>query len=100
MIRRLVEAHYFSHHARPNAAQLKFWLLELRTPQLLQEVAHNHTRLARRLAARRPLLVPAVSGGLALLEHALLTEENHIRAEDKTYWSPLLKELENLRHPH
>ena len=100
MIRRLVEAHYFSHHARPNAAQLKFWLLELRTPQLLQEVAHNHTRLARRLAARRPLLVPAVSGGLALLEHALLAEENHIRAEDKTYWSPLLKELENLRHPH
>src|ERR1017187_3129058 len=37
MIRRLVEAHYFQHSAKAGAAQIKFWLLELRTPQLLMD---------------------------------------------------------------
>ena len=99
MIRRLVEAHYFSHHARPNAAQLKFWLLELRTPQLLLQVAQAHDRLTRRLAAQRPLLKHALAARSAPLERALLTEETGLRTADKTYWRPLLKELENLRHP-
>jgi hypothetical protein len=98
MIRRLAEAHYFSHCAKPRAAQIKFWLLELRTPQLLLEVAQVHAGLARRIAARRPLLKHAASGRLAQLERALADEENRLRAEDRTYWSPLLKELEKLRH--
>lgn len=99
MIRRLVEAHYFSNNAKPRAAQVKFWLRELRTPQLLSEVAQAHTSLARRLAAQRPLLSHAASGKLAQLENALVAEENRMRSEDKAYWSPLLKELESLRHP-
>jgi hypothetical protein len=41
----------------------------------------------------------ATAGKLRRLERALLAEENHVRAEDKAYWSPLLKELETLRHP-
>lgn len=98
MIRRLVEAHYFSH-AKPDAAQVKFWLMELRTPQLLLAVAQAHANLARRLAAKRPLLRPAASGKLAQLERALADEETRVRAEDKAYWRPLLKELEKLRHP-
>ncbi|MGH7952214.1 MAG: hypothetical protein ACREFE_09890 [Limisphaerales bacterium] len=98
MIRRLVEAHYFSHHARPDAARIKFWLMELRTPQLLLEVVQSHARLARRLAAKRPLLTHAISGRLASLERALSNEENNLRAADKAYWRPLLKELESLRH--
>lgn len=99
MIRRLVEAHYFSHHAKPRAAQIKFWLLELRTPQLLLELAQAHARLARRLVTRRPLLRHAAAGKLPALESALSEEENLMRAEDKAYWSPLLKEVERLRHP-
>ncbi len=35
MIRRLVEAHYFEHHANPKPAQVRFWMRELRTPDLL-----------------------------------------------------------------
>ena len=35
MIRRLVEAHYFQNNTKPNSAQIRFWLQELRTPQLL-----------------------------------------------------------------
>jgi len=54
MIRRLVEAHYFQHRAKPNPAQVRFWLRELRTPELLLEVARNNTTLCRRLASQRP----------------------------------------------
>ena len=99
MIRRLVEAHYFSHKDKPNTAQIKFWLRELRTPPLLLAIAKAHPSLARRLAARRPLLQSAASGKLGQLDRALVTEENRQRAEDKAYWSPLLRELESLRHP-
>ena len=99
MIRRLVEAHYFQHNVEPRAAQIKFWLLELRTPQLLLEVAQLHAGLARRLAAQRPLLRHAAAGKLAQLENALSVEENTMRTEDKAYWSPLIEELERLRHP-
>jgi hypothetical protein len=98
MIRRLVEAHYFSHNAKPGAPQIKFWLLELRTPQLLLEVAQAHAGLARRIATQRPLLKHAISGQLAQLERALFAEEASLRTKDKIYWSPLLKELERLRH--
>ena len=98
MIRRLVEAHYFSHNTRPGAAQIKFWLRELRTPQLLLEVAQAHAGLARRIATQRPLLKHAISGKRAQLERALRAEEAGLRTEDKIYWSPLLKELERLRH--
>ncbi len=99
MIRRLVEAHYFSHHSRPRAAQIKFWLLELRTPQLLLEVAPAYAGLARRLAAQRPLLRHAAAGKFATLDRALSVEEKNLRTEDKAYWLPLLKELESMRHP-
>lgn len=99
MIRRLVEAHYFSPKDKSNPAQIKFWLMELRTPQLLLAMAETHPRLALQLAAKRPLLRFAAADNLTQLENALVTEENKLRAEDKKYWSPLLTELESLRHP-
>ncbi len=98
MIRRLVEANYFENFKNPNAGRIKFWFMELRTPQLLIEAAQAHVRVARRLVIKRPLLKYAVSGRLAQLERALLAEEKNLRAEDKAYWLPLLKELEKLRH--
>src|SRR5262249_25397948 len=52
MIRRLVEAHYFQNSDRPNQAQILFWLEELRTPDLLKEVAQSHPALCQRLTAR------------------------------------------------
>src|SRR5437016_11725877 len=48
MIRRLVEAHYFQNREKPTAAQVKFWLRELRTPDLLIEVASSRTVLSRK----------------------------------------------------
>jgi hypothetical protein len=97
MIRRLVEAHYFQHSAKEGAAQIGFWLSELRTPQLLVEVAQAHADEARRLMARRPLLNHALAGKLGQLDRALLAEEKGVRTTDKAYWMPLLKELKRLR---
>ncbi len=98
MIRRLVEAHYFANNLKPRPAHIKFWLMELRTPELLLEIAQSHTLLAQGLAAKRPLLQQAALGELAQLEAALAAEENGLRAQDKAYWLPLRQELERLRH--
>jgi hypothetical protein len=98
MIRRLVEAHYFQNNAKPNPAQIRFWLQELRTPELLVEVARSNAVLCRRLVSQRRLLAKAASGNVGELERALNNEETAERARDKRYWLPLRAELENLRH--
>jgi hypothetical protein len=98
MIRRLVEAHYFQNSAKPNPAQIRFWLLELRTPQLLVEVAQRHTLLCRELISKRPLLAPAALGKMNKLVQVLMAEESAERERDRRYWLPLRAELEKLRH--
>jgi hypothetical protein len=98
MIRRLVEAHYFEHRAKPSAAHLRFWLRELRTAEILIALAADHARLCQRLAATRPLLAIAVRGrNRQALERALMAEEAAERARDRQYWLPLRAELERLR---
>ena len=98
MIRRLVEAHYFQNNTKPRPAQIRFWLQELRTPQLLVEVAQRHTLLWRELISKRPLLAHAALGKLEELELALTGEESAERERDRRYWLPLRAELEKLRH--
>jgi hypothetical protein len=98
MLRRLVEAHYFQHRNNPKPAQVKFWLQELRTPELLIELARSNAALCRRLAAVRPLLAHAATGNAKALERALDNEETAERERDKVYWLPLRQELEKLRH--
>lgn len=98
MIRRLVEAHYFEHQTRPKPAQVQFWFQELRTPELIIELASRYPAICRQLARQRRLLARAQSGKLTDLEHALLAEEIAERQRDKEYWLPLRRELEILRH--
>jgi hypothetical protein len=98
MIRRLVEAHYFQNSAKPNPAQIRFWLQELRTSQLLVEVAQRYAMLCRQLIPKRPLLAHAALGERKKLERALTAEESVERKLDRQYWLPLRAELEKLRH--
>jgi hypothetical protein len=98
MIRRLVEAHYFQYTGNPNSAQIRFWLRELRTPELIREVAQNHDAFCRRMIAQRPLLALAKTGMNKDLEQALKVEESSERERDRQYWLPLKVELEKLRH--
>jgi hypothetical protein len=98
MIRRLVEASFFENRRKPNSAQIRFWLAELRTPQLLVEIARTNPTVAKKLAAKRPLLRLALAGEAVKLEKALAAEELAEREKDRRYWLPLKKTLEKLRH--
>jgi hypothetical protein len=98
MIRRLVEAHYFQHRTKPKPAQIRFWLQELRTPELLMELARRYPAMCQRLAKERPLLAQVQVGEPLVLEQALFAEESAERQRDREYWLPLKAELENLRH--
>ncbi len=98
MIRRLLEAHFFQNQRKPKPAQIRFWFQELRTPELLVELANRYPATCRRLVGRRPLLAHAPDGGTARLEQAMLSEEAAERQRDKDYWAPLKAELEHLRH--
>ena len=97
MIRRLVEAHYFQYRGGPDRNKVLFWLRELRTPDLLIEVAQNSPGACRRLIAKRPLLAHVLSGHSAKVAEALATEEAQERERDRVYWAPLRKELEAVR---
>ena len=97
MIRRLVEADYFRHRVEPTAKQLRFWFLELRTPELLIDLASVHRDVWRRLMTQRPLLQLAGAGKQSDWIEALFEEERLEREADRKYWLPLKKELEQLR---
>jgi len=97
MVRRLMEAHYFQHRDHPTPARIRFWAFELRSPELLIEVARRHRRACERAARQRPLLRPAARGDQMALEAALREEEAREREADRRYWQPLRAELERIR---
>jgi hypothetical protein len=97
MIRRLVEVNYFSNRQAPTKTQIKFWFLELRTPQLLIELARQN-RISPQLLGRRPLLKSVQANNETRVAELLIEEEEKERKADRTYWIPLKKELETLRH--
>ena len=97
MIRRLLEADYFAGRDQPTQEQVEFWLLELRTPELLIETALAHPDIVSNVEAFRPLLKLASIGDAVLMAEALLSEEREQREADKEYWQPLKAELEQLR---
>lgn len=97
MLRRAVEAHYFQNRDHPTPAQTRFWMNELRTPELLVEVAHLHPSACQRALRRRPLLQHVIAGDPVMLKEALRQEETRERDADRRYWQPLRTELERLR---
>lgn len=98
MLQRLVEAHYLQHRTTPTPERQRFWLLEMRTAELLFEVVLAAPEIARELEAKRPLLRFADATELGELESALADEERAERERDRIYWQPLKVELEQLRH--
>jgi hypothetical protein len=97
MLARLVEADYAAHRAAATAERVRFWLRELRTPELLIRLAAEHPELTAAIAAHRGLLASALPGDEAALRQALRTEEDAEREADRQYWAPLKRELEQLR---
>ncbi len=99
MIRRLVDSNYLSHRHEPTPERVDFWLRELRSPDLLVEVAKDNPAPARELVGERPLLEHAIARDFNSddLERALRVEEDVERRRDAEYWKPLRKRLEVLR---
>jgi hypothetical protein len=97
MIRRLVEVNYFVNRETATKDQIRFWFLELRTPELLIELARQN-RISTQLLRQRPLLKTLESEDKSLLTELLIEEEEEVREADRHYWRPLKKELETLRH--
>jgi len=97
MIRRLVEVNYFANRAIATKEQIRFWFLELRTPELLIELA-GQNRISAPLLRQRPLLKALHIKDETLLAKFLTEEEENQRQADRLYWMPLKKELETLRH--
>lgn len=97
MIRRLVEANFFENRASPSLEQLAFWFQELRTPELLCDLATAEPALARESIAKRPLVQHALAGDVIALSAAMKDEESEERRKDQAYWLPLKQELERLR---
>jgi hypothetical protein len=97
MVRRLVEVNYFANREKPTQDQIRFWFRELRTPQLLIELA-THNRITEELVRKRPLLRTLKTGDVSVLAILLIKEEAKEREADRLYWIPLKKELERLRH--
>lgn len=98
MLQRLLEAHYLQHRATPTPERLRFWLKELRTPELLIEAVKAAPEWIRELTVARPLLALAARGETLALNEALSGEERNERERDRIYWQPLKTELEKLRH--
>ena len=98
MIRRLLEADYAAAQGAGDQVRFSFWLRELRTPELLIELAERLPELCAQLLADRPLLSLATPGEEIELAAALDREEKLEREQDRVYWQPLRAELEQLRH--
>lgn len=97
VIRRLIEADYRLRRRNPSELDVQFWFLELRTPELLIELARDFPTAQRSLVSARPLLAQASAETQHLLERELVEEELAERATDRAHWAPLKKELEELR---
>ena len=97
MVRRLVEAHYANHQSEPSDEQIKFWLLELQTPELLIALAAKHPETAQLVARKRNAVNEAFTASRTAVRKALAAEQESEREIDRQYWKPLKRELEQLR---
>ena len=97
MVRRLVEADYYGRPSAPTRERIVFWLREVRTTNLLVDLCQRYPGTARRLAAARPALRPALRGDRTDVERALQAEQDRCRETDRKYWAPLRAELARWR---
>jgi hypothetical protein len=81
----------------PPSDQIRFWLTECRTPDLLTALVKKYPKAAEALLDGRPLLNEALLGREKDLQRKLREEEDLERERDREYWAPLRKELEQFR---
>lgn len=97
MLSRLVENDILLTR-QPSCEKIEWWLLESRNANRLIELASKNKNLARKCISKRPLLKTAMKQDVKKLQRELHREEQSEREKDRSYWRPLRKELEMLRH--
>jgi len=98
MVRRLIEADYFSAgNNTPSDDKVIFWLQELRSEELLIELCKRFPELANQYANQRPSILSAINEDVQKLTLDFKEEEMLERLKDREYWLPLKKELEQMR---
>ncbi|MCW0219681.1 MAG: hypothetical protein OJI67_15260 [Prosthecobacter sp.] len=97
VIELLVAIHHRENIANANAEWIKFWLLEGRTPELLNDLCRRFPDEAAALQIQRPLLLIAQGSEQEALRAALDAEVRAVQAIDRAYWLPLRQELEQFR---
>ena len=97
MIQRLMEVRYLSGGETPGEDEVDFWLKELRTPELLIDVAERFPDQTKHQRSHRPLLRHAAEKNRAALERALFDEMLAEKERDRLHWEPLKVRLEGLR---
>lgn len=96
MIRRLVDAHYQQFSSAADEKQVRFWLAESRSPELLRRVADRYPDQLRAMVSERPLLQAVIAADDVAVHAGLPQEEAAERTADQEYWRPLRSELESL----
>ncbi|MCA9411135.1 MAG: hypothetical protein KC940_19480 [Candidatus Omnitrophica bacterium] len=97
MVRRLLEADILNHSSDPTDRQIRFWLLECRTPELLMDLAKRFSKTVRSLSEKRRALVFATEGAIEELRKELQREEELEKEADRMYWDPLKQELAEMK---
>jgi hypothetical protein len=97
MIRRLVEAHHRQFSHQPSTAVVCFWLKEMTTPELLQQVALEYPELLPLVEDFRPWLLRVDLNDVNAVQRELEADKEKERALDVAYWVPLKRELAELR---
>jgi hypothetical protein len=97
MIRRLVEAHHRQLAHEPTSAIICFWLRELTTPKLLQQVALENKDHLPLVQSYRPWLLSIDLEDTKAIERELEADKERERVDDIAYWQPLKQELIDLR---
>ena len=86
MIRRLLDSHYDEFQDNPTEEQIRFWLRESRTPEVLIAVAARYPELRDRVLKNRAVLQETFSASRTAVRHALAIEEAAERTSDEIYW--------------
>jgi len=100
MIRRLIEADFLQYRADPQADRIRFWLKECRTPEILVQLSTEHVGLYNEMAGQRPLLRHAREKDMDALESSLEEEEAREKENDREFWLPLKRELDEWRREY
>ncbi len=97
MLKRLVDNDIILNRKNPKYEQIKRWFFECRDVNILIDLARKYPIIVKECVVNRPLLIEALNADIERLNLQLNQEEQSERRKDIEYWTPLRKELEELR---